>query len=267
MPSRSPLRKGSKRSFCSRKPTRPIVPVASTPSMSTRPPVGSSNPAMMLKIVVLPQPEGPMRLTKRPCGMASVTGASARKAPLRVWNVMLTSATQSFGADDMRTPRDRVADLSTANYIAKTVPTIPSRLRRGARRRAAPGTRSLNLAPVRLHRHDTREANGASLRRHLLRGRHAARLHHDLDCVLDAILGVANCGGQVVEREGMRVDLGGVEPLLAHECFGTMGRALAFAANAIDVDVVAHDLRDVDRRLLVREGGEADFAAAVDHAD
>ena len=46
-----------------------------------------------------------------------------------------------------------------------------------------------------------------------------------------------------------------------------MGRALSFAANAIDVDVVAHDLRDVDRRLLVREGGEADFAAAVDHAD
>src|SRR5215470_1147952 len=109
--------------------------------------------------------------------------------------------------------------------------------------------------------------NGASLRRHLLRGRHAARLHDDLDRVLDAILGVADCGGQVVERKGVRVDLGGVESLLAHECFGAMGRALAFAANAIDVDVVAHDLRDVDRRLLVREGGEADFAAAVDHAD
>src|SRR6266404_1823526 len=94
-----------------------MVPVASTPSMSTRPPVGSSNPAMMLKMVVFPQPEGPIRLTKRPCGMASVTGASARKAPLRVWNVMLTSATQSFGAeDDMRTPRDGIADLPPQLY-------------------------------------------------------------------------------------------------------------------------------------------------------
>src|SRR5260370_10090391 len=93
-----------------------MVPVASTPSMSTRP-VGSSNPAMMLKMVVFPQPEGPIRLTKRPCGMASVTGASARKAPLRVWNVMLTSATQSFGAeDDMRTPRDGIADLPPQLY-------------------------------------------------------------------------------------------------------------------------------------------------------
>jgi hypothetical protein len=31
----------------------------------TRPPVGSSNPAMMLKMVLLPQPDGPIRLTKR----------------------------------------------------------------------------------------------------------------------------------------------------------------------------------------------------------
>src|SRR5262252_4276419 len=40
----------------------------------------------------------------------SVIGASAWKAPVGVLNVMLTSATQSFGAeDDMRTPLDRVA--------------------------------------------------------------------------------------------------------------------------------------------------------------
>src|SRR5256885_8792535 len=78
-----------------------MVPVASTPSMITRPAVGSSRPAMMLKIVLLPQPDGPIRLTKRPCGMARLTGASAWKtfavvAP--VLNVMLTSSTQSFGA-------------------------------------------------------------------------------------------------------------------------------------------------------------------------
>jgi hypothetical protein len=94
--------------------------------MSTRPPVGSSNPAMILKIVLLPHPDGPIRLTNRPCGIESVTGASAWKAPVGVLNVMLTSATQSFGAeDDMRTPRDCVAAGMPPihdNYIAKAVP-------------------------------------------------------------------------------------------------------------------------------------------------
>src|SRR6516162_7285575 len=103
-----------------------MVPVASTPSISTRPPLGSSSPAMMLKMVLLPQPDGPIRLTKRPCGIDSVTGASAWKAPVGVLNVMLTSSTHSFGAEnDMRTPLARVAARiaqSPADYIAKAVP-------------------------------------------------------------------------------------------------------------------------------------------------
>ena len=48
---------------------------------------------MMLKIVLLPHPDGPIRLTKRPCGIDSVTGASASKTPVGVLNVMLTSST------------------------------------------------------------------------------------------------------------------------------------------------------------------------------
>src|SRR5580693_4339146 len=105
---------------------RPIVPVASIPSIRTFPAVGSRRPAMMLKIVLLPQPDGPIRLTKRPCGIDSVTGASAWKAPVGVLNVMLTSATHSFGAEnDMRTPLDRVTariTQSPADYIAKAMP-------------------------------------------------------------------------------------------------------------------------------------------------
>src|SRR5258708_26982825 len=81
---------------------------------------------MMLKMVLLPQPDGPLRLTKRPCGIDSVTGASAWKAPVGVLNVMLTSATHSCGVEnDMRTPRNRVAARiaqSPADYIAKAVP-------------------------------------------------------------------------------------------------------------------------------------------------
>src|SRR5215469_13438498 len=110
------------------------------------------------------------------------------------------------------------------------------------------------------------DANGSLFRRHLVRRRYAARLHHHLDRVLDAVLGVADRGRQVVEREGVGVDLAGVEALLAHESLGAMSRALAFPADTVDVDVVAHDLRDIDRCLLVWEGGEADLAAAVDHA-
>src|ERR1700681_3593464 len=89
-----------------------MVPVASAPSMITRPPVGSCSPAMTLKMVLLPQPEGPIRLTKRPCGIATVTGASAWNTPagfldvMGVLNVILTSSTQSFGAG-MHTPADR----------------------------------------------------------------------------------------------------------------------------------------------------------------
>src|SRR6266545_4819869 len=125
----------------------------------------------------------------------------------------------------------------------------------------------LGLLDARVRGHDSRDANRSLFRRYFVRGGYAARLHHHLDGIFDAVLGVADRGRQVVEREGVGVDLGGVESLLAHERFGAVGCALAFPADAIDVDVVAHDLGDIDRRFLVREGGEADFAAAVDHAD
>src|SRR6266571_8112895 len=92
-------------------------------------------------------------------------------------------------------------------------------------------------------------------RRHLVRGRYAARLHHHLDRVLDAVLGVADRGRQVVEREGVGVDLGRVETLLRHERPRAVGRALALAADAIEVDVVAHDIGDIDLRRLVRKSG------------
>src|SRR3954453_14815708 len=63
----------------------------------TRPGVGFCSPAAMLKIVLLPQPDGPIRLTKRPAGTDSVTWASASNAPAGVAKVMLTSSMRSFG--------------------------------------------------------------------------------------------------------------------------------------------------------------------------
>src|ERR1700733_851564 len=107
---------------------------------------------------------------------------------------------------------------------------------------------------------------GGLLSRDAVRG-DAPRLHHHLDGVVDAVLGVADRGRQIVERESVGVDLGGVETLLRHEGFGAMRRALALAADAVEINVVALDVGDVDRRLVVRERGETDLAAAIDHAD
>src|SRR5580704_2017287 len=73
-----------------------MVPVASTPSITTRPSLGSCNPATMLKMVLLPQPDGPIRLTNEPCGTARLTWSSAWKAPDGVWNLMLRSSIQSL---------------------------------------------------------------------------------------------------------------------------------------------------------------------------
>ena len=44
----------------------------------------------MLKIVLLPQPDGPIRLTNCPGVMESVTGASAWNGPDGALNVILT---------------------------------------------------------------------------------------------------------------------------------------------------------------------------------
>src|SRR6516162_2612040 len=93
-----------------------------------------------------------------------------------------------------------------------------------------------------------------------------ARLHHHFDGVLDAVARVAQCPRQLVESKGVRVDEARVKALGAHERLRAMGGAAAFAANPVDIDVVAHEMRHVDQHGLVREGGEAHLAAAVEHA-
>src|SRR6516165_10199464 len=44
-------------------------------------------------------------------------------------------------------------------------------------------------------------------------------------------------------------------------------RTPALTANAVEVDVVAHDMGDVDCYLLVRKGGQAHLSPPIDHAD
>src|SRR5579884_3208450 len=61
------------------------------------------------------------------------------------------------------------------------------------------------------------------------------------------------------------MDQGRVETLLPHVGFGAVRGAATFAANAVEVDIVAHDMGDIDRHLVVSEGCETHPAAAVHH--
>src|ERR1700722_18986230 len=90
--------------------------------MSTRPLVGSKSPAMMLKSVLLPQPDGPIRLTKRPWGIVRLTGASASKTPLGVLNRIPTSSRWSFAGPNMTLPVAFSETLPRAENPARSMP-------------------------------------------------------------------------------------------------------------------------------------------------
>src|SRR5919112_142934 len=49
--------------------------------ISTRPAVGSSRPAAIRRLVVLPQPEGPRRAKNEPCGTVRSRLSTATKSP------------------------------------------------------------------------------------------------------------------------------------------------------------------------------------------
>ena len=73
--------------------------------------------------------------------------------------------------------------------------------------------------------------------------------------------------GRSVERESVGVDLGRVETLFRHQRHRALRRALAFAADAIDIDVVLDEIGEVGGDGIVRECREADFPAAIGHVD
>src|SRR5688572_11293032 len=53
----------------------------SSSPIRTRPAVGSSRPATIRNVVVLPQPEGPRRAKKEPCGTVRERSSTATKSP------------------------------------------------------------------------------------------------------------------------------------------------------------------------------------------
>src|SRR6185437_14486400 len=80
-----------------------------------------------------------------------------------------------------------------------------------------------------------------------------ANLHDDLDRIFDALASIADRGRHLGERKSMRVYQLGIEALLRHQRGGAVGRALALATNPEHVDVVAHEIGEVDRYGLSRK--------------
>src|SRR6201991_3065354 len=98
-------------------------------------------------------------------------------------------------------------------------------------------------------------------------GERAGRSGRDdhLDGVFDPLARVQERGGQVGKRKGMRVNPCRVEPLFRHQRHRAPCGAAAFAANAVDIDIVLHEMSEIRRHRLVRECREADFSAAIGH--
>ena len=71
--------------------------VTSSPPIRMRPEVGISSPAIILRLVVLPQPEGPSRQTNSPSPISNLRSLAAVTAP----KVLVTSRNST---DAMRQP-------------------------------------------------------------------------------------------------------------------------------------------------------------------
>src|SRR5580704_1391218 len=139
---------------------------------------------------------------------------------------------------------------------------VPSCSWRQCRRASRPGSRIL----VTMERYATRSGQLLTLfGRERALNQCTLGLYHDFDCILDPIFCIADRRRQILQRKRMRMDFRCVETPLRHERGGAMGRAFSLSANAEKINVVAHDVRDIDEAGFVREGSKTDLAATVEH--
>src|SRR5580692_6252778 len=73
------LRHGSSKSFCSMKPTCGLGPSTDSPPSDTMPSLGRSRPATRLRMVLLPQPDGPTIATNSPSRTEKLSRSTAVK--------------------------------------------------------------------------------------------------------------------------------------------------------------------------------------------
>ena len=87
--------------------------------------------------------------------------------------------------------------------------------------------------------------------------------YNHFDGILDTLAGIAQRSRQVSQRKRVGVDFRRIETLFRHQRHRAVGGAASFAPTSIGIDIVLHEMRDIDRDRIVRKRGEADFSAAV----
>src|SRR6516164_11492907 len=100
----------------------------------------------------------------------------------------------------------------------------------------------------------------------VLPGSFLSDLHHDFDRIFDALARVSDGGWNFSERKGMSVDQLRVKPLLRHQSGRPVGGAPALAANTEYVNVIAHEISEIDRHRIGGKRGEANSPAAAHHS-
>ena len=88
-------------------------PVTGRSPSTTRPWDNGMSPAINPSSVVLPHPDGPTRLTKRPAATRKLTSSTAVKSPVAVSNVRVTRSTTIIGSSLVRL---RVGDDSRGKW-------------------------------------------------------------------------------------------------------------------------------------------------------
>ena len=82
--------------------------VMSSPSTVILPAVGISNPAIMRRVVVLPQPDGPRNETNSPRSAARLKSATAATSPKRFWTpVSSRNVIEAVASMGQRAPAER----------------------------------------------------------------------------------------------------------------------------------------------------------------
>ena len=97
----------------SRSPAR--LKVTSLPPSRMRPEVGSSRPAIMRRVVVLPQPDGPSRTKNSPFSTTKLESLTAAKSPKLFCRFSTRISAIAYSGNLLTTVNMRVPTSTTVN--------------------------------------------------------------------------------------------------------------------------------------------------------
>src|SRR5512139_3383746 len=90
-------------------------------------------------------------------------------------------------------------------------------------------------------------------------------LDHYLDRVFDSFTKILESLWNLIQRKGVRMHELCVEAFLRHEGGGSVGSTPAFTPDAVNINVVAHQLGQIDWHRFPWEGSKADSTSSIYH--